>query len=136
MHRSQSGKLRRAAVTTVPSVLATGVRPFRVQRDEEALPSAKTEDDAAGVLDSYLNKRRIARTVPPTGSRSAGEETLQRYTVVTPNHIGMEKHAQVTTQDLAQTDYGSAYRETTYTARETGQNPTPSAPTPRSLRGR
>lgn len=52
--------------------LSTGVRPFRVQRDDdEAGPSAPAQDDSAGVLDSYLNKRQIARTVPPAGAWSA-----------------------------------------------------------------
>jgi hypothetical protein len=77
MHRSQSGKLRRAAVTAGPSALSTGVRPFRVQRDEEVGPSAKAEDDSAGMLDSYLSKRQIARTVPPAGAWSADEGTIQ-----------------------------------------------------------
>lgn len=48
---------------------------------------------------------------------------VQRYTVVTPDHIGFEKAARVTTQDIAQTRYGSTYRETTYTAKAKGRNP-------------
>lgn len=61
---------RRPAAAQPPS-LSTGVRPFRIQRDDEVGPSAPAEDDAAGVLDSYLNKRQIARTVPPAGAWSA-----------------------------------------------------------------
>lgn len=60
---------RRPAAVQVPA-LSTGVRPFRVQRDED-LASAPAQDDSAGVLDSYLNKRQIARTVPPAGAWSA-----------------------------------------------------------------
>ncbi len=59
------------------SALSTGVRPFRVQRDDEEAPSAKAEDDSAGMLDSYLSKRQIARTVPPAGAWSADEGTIQ-----------------------------------------------------------
>lgn len=73
---------RRPAPVQVPS-LSTGVRPFRVQRDEEeaAGPSAPAEDDAAGVLDSYLNKRQIARTVPAAGAWSADDGTLETGTI-------------------------------------------------------
>jgi hypothetical protein len=70
---------RRPAGRTVQlSGLSTGVRPFRVQRDDDEVgPSAKAEDDAAGVLDSYLAKRQVARTVPPAGAWSADEGTIQ-----------------------------------------------------------
>lgn len=69
------GKLQRATAAAPPSVLSTGVRPFRVQRDDdEAGPSAKAEDDSAGMLDAYLNKRQIARTVPPAGAEGAAQE--------------------------------------------------------------
>lgn len=71
MVRSRPGKLQRSTAAVSPSPLS-GVRPFRIQReDEEVGPSAPAEDDAAGVLDSYLNQRQIARTVPPTGAWSA-----------------------------------------------------------------
>lgn len=115
--RSLRTRRRRDTEPTLPPPFATGRRPFPVQRDEQAGPSAPARGDAAGVLDSYLDQRRIARAVSP------GEGAVQRYTVVTPDHIGTEKNAQVTTQDIAQTRYGSAYRETTYTARATGTNP-------------
>lgn len=72
MIRSRSGKLQRATAVAASS-LSTGVRPFQVQRDED-LASAPAEDDAAGVLDSYLNKRQIARTVPPAGAWSAKDD--------------------------------------------------------------
>lgn len=61
---------QRRPATVQASTLSTGVRPFRVQRDEEEVgPSAPAEDDAAGMLDSYLNQRQIARTVPPAGAQ-------------------------------------------------------------------
>lgn len=48
---------------------------------------------------------------------------VQRYTVVAPADLSLENNAQVTTQDIEQTRYGSSYRETTYTTRAGGQNP-------------
>lgn len=63
--------VQRRPATAQASTLSTGVRPFRIQRDDdEAGPSAKAEDDSAGVLDSYLNQRQIARTVPPAGAEN------------------------------------------------------------------
>lgn len=78
MRSSRTRRRRQATEPTNSPVLATGVRPFRVQReDDEVGPSAKAEDDSAGVLDSYLNKRQIARTVPPAGAWSADDGTIQ-----------------------------------------------------------
>jgi hypothetical protein len=116
--------VQRRPATLRSSTLSTGVRPFRVQRDgDEALPSAPAEDDAAGVLDSYLSKRQVARTVPPAGAWSAEEGTIQRYSIVEPDDLFAEKGATVTTRDVAQTRYGSAYTETVNTVGKTGKDP-------------
>jgi hypothetical protein len=123
MHPTRAS-VRRPATLGPTTALSTGVRPFRVQRnDDEVGPSAKAEDDAAGVLDSYLSKRQIARTVPPAGAWSAEEGTIQRYSIVEPEDLFAEKDATVTTRDIAQTRYGSAYQETVNTVGKTGKDP-------------
>ncbi|HJX29813.1 MAG TPA: hypothetical protein VJ885_18075, partial [Thermoanaerobaculia bacterium] len=57
------------------------------------------------------------------GAWSADEGTIQRYTVVEPEDLFAEKGATVTTRDIAQTRYGSAYSETGYTVAQTGKDP-------------
>ena len=98
-------------------------RDPRTGRPPRGGPSTPVRPSAAAV--SPLTPEAQLARAQRLGHRPAveGAGAVQRYYVINPSNLAAEKNATVTTQDIARTRYGSAYRETSFTTLEKKANP-------------
>src|SRR6185295_9355672 len=79
--------------------------------DDKKLEKEAEEMGAKAATIQRVNKNADTEEVNPENkiSSSSAGETIQRYTIVQPEHLKISKGSTIETQDISQTKFGSTY---------------------------